>query len=185
MLKNDEKNSDFENSQKTDILPEKPTTEEKPTIEETVIVLSDAENAALVAFKIDHEVIAPVVEKNAIVEAEPPKEILVDKVAVKVSNIIKPSKPVIEDKARTRISLTANFAGNEIEPLQKVIKWRIENKLTTTSDHFVRQCIDFAMCHGTILQDYLKNIPAENIGLFAIPTEIKLLPLEKKGFFNK
>ena len=84
-----------------------------------------------------------------------------------------------------RKSLTGNFTNEEFAVIKKVIDYRISKGITTTYDNFIRQCIDFAMCHGIILKDFLKNLPSGNVGLFAIPDGQIILPMEKKGFFNK
>lgn len=157
------------------------------TTENPTIATNENENNTVI-----FENTPPVVEQNTntvpIVENTTIVAPIIEDVQKIPAPVLKPTKEKkIQKKVptRSRISLTANFTPQEYEDVKKVIEWRISNGSTTTYDHFVRQCIDFALCHGTQLQSYLTGLPKENIGLFAIPTDVEILPLTKKGFFKK
>ena len=103
----------------------------------------------------------------------------------KKANHSKKANPVTDAKAkRTRFTLTGNYTTEEFEAIKKVVDDRISNGQSDTTDHFVRQCIDFALHHGCYLTNYLKNLPAGNVGLFALPDNYQPQPLKRKGFFN-
>ncbi len=159
------------NSEDTQNLPDLPKTdylENKVTTEAPVLVLSDAENDSLKDKKIH------TTDNTAVVKNTPPPKVVVEPVVI--------DKPA---KDKKRVSLTANFTIEEFEQIKKIIDWRIENKMTSTYDHFVRSCIDFSLNHGTQLQHFLTNLPEDNIGLFAYNSEVNIKPLETKGFFKK
>lgn len=126
-------------------------------------------------------------------EQTPPKELsnaeLLDQKFTQVMSKIKKEdkkpKKLPKEKIKLTKSLTANFTHAEFDTIKKVIDFRMQKGIITSHDHFVRQCIDFALCHGTILTDFLKNLPLGNVGLFAIPNDQVILPMEKKGFFKK
>jgi hypothetical protein len=167
MLKTDEKNGDFENPQKIDDLPENLTISEKPTIEETVIVLSDAENAALLPEKNSGEVIAPVVEETAIVPPviQPTNEKPAKKNKVeKNKNTTKETKPpkVI---VKTRTSKTVNFDNDEFPELDKVFKARLKAGISTDWNHFIRQLIQFGLKAHTYNKPYFGQPDDTNVNL--------------------
>ena len=47
----------------------------------------------------------------------------------------------------TRLTLVGNFVGDEIQYLNRIIEARKKSGLTENVNHFVRQCIDFAVNH--------------------------------------
>jgi hypothetical protein len=83
-----------------------------------------------------------------------------------------------------RATLTGNFTTDELEVIRPVIDYRVTNGMSISADHFVRQCIDFAMCHGFKLSGYLTNLPKGAIGLFDCGPDFKGQPLARKGYFN-
>ncbi len=98
---------------------------------------------------------------------------------------LKPAKADKVYKVRDRMTLTGNYTAAEYANIRKAIDYRISNGNSTSIDNFVRQCIDFALCHGSeFTKDYLK-LPKGYTSLFGIPDDEKILPLERKGFFNK
>lgn len=50
-------------------------------------------------------------------------------------------------EANNRLTLVGNFVGDEIEYLNKIIAARKKSGITENANHFVRQCVDFAVNH--------------------------------------
>lgn len=82
----------------------------------------------------------------------------------------------VKTTTNKRQSLTANFTSDEMQKIRPVIDARKEAGLTTTDDHFVRQCIDFSLNHQICFE--LEK------PLFAVPNSYEVKPFDRKGFFN-
>lgn len=50
-------------------------------------------------------------------------------------------------EVNNRLTLVGNFVGDEIDYLNKIIAARKKSGITENANHFVRQCVDFAVNH--------------------------------------
>ncbi len=97
---------------------------------------------------------------------ETPTEIVLEeteKVVIPTEKVIETTKKVkavvkkaiklpSEPKEPTRKAITVMFSIDEMEHLEPIIKNRIEAGITMNNNHFVRQCIDYA-----INTEYFRN----------------------------
>jgi len=73
------------------------------------------------------------------------------KVSIPVKKV-KPLPTIVEPKEPTRKAITVMFSIDEMEHLEPIIKNRINAGITMNNNHFVRQCIDYA-----INTEYFRN----------------------------
>ena len=90
--------------------------------------------------------------------------------------LITPQSPAKEPetkKPKGRAQLVGNFSAKEYEDLEPVINARIDAKITSDRNHFVRQCIDFAVNHNHFVE--LKGyVPGKTALSFGVPDNTRV-----------
>lgn len=85
-------------------------------------------------------------------------------------------------KSKGRVNKTVGIYTAEFSALDKIVQARINSELTYDYNHFIRQCIDFAINHNRILTDKGYTPGKDGYLSFSVPANIDCIL--KDAFVN-